>query len=461
MRVHFTGACGRTIGSLALELQRSGWRVTASDEIQYPPMNQILRDAGLVVSPDYSAERLDQDVEVLVTGSQIPAENVEVREARRRGIEVLDMAEFLGNYLLRSGKRIVVAGTNGKTTTTAMLAWILECSGRKPDFLIGGQSPHFELCVRMRGSSWTVLEGDEYPSNRQEREPKFHHYRADNLIVTNLSFDHAEVYRDLDEIMSHFSRLMSRVPKGGEIIVPGESAPLNQMADRASGIKVTVGFSRDTDHCIEQTRLLRTRSTFLVDGLRFSLRLPGRMNILNAAMAAVAARGMGISMNASADALAEFRGVMGRLETFMDDDRGALISDEGYHPEAIRENLAALRGRYSGRRLVMVLLPRFTGGRAGFQMRDLPDVLARADRVVIAGLFDPEPFPDGPFSPRNLVARLRRRGVPAHCLSSPASLPLFLSRIWRRGDVVLCSLPPGHEVIIRAIRDQVKSLSVS
>lgn len=456
-RIHFTGGGGRAIGSLALDLKQQGWQITASDDALYPPMSELLRTQGLEVHHGFSAASLPRGIDLLIRGSAVPTTHPELLEAYRRGVPVLDMPSFLEQHLLPKGNRIVVAGTNGKTTTTVMLAWILESTGLAPDYLFGGLCPHFQLPVRMRGADWKVLEGDEYPSNLENWKPKFLHYHPDILLITNLAYDHAEVYHDLAEISSHFRQLIAQVPDAGAIFIPDSSPVLRELAHDSRAKVLTVGRSPRANLRIKGVRFSRQGVSFRLADQRFTLRLPGWMNVVNAAMAVGAASTVGVSTADSASALAGFRGVNGRMEAVMKTQRGVLVLDEGYHPLAIQENLAALRRQYPGQRLTLALLPRFTGGKDGFQAQQLPETLTLADQVVLAGLYDPSPSANGPFSSRNLAAKLRRRGVETHTLSTPAKLPRFFAGRWRRGDVTLCSLPPGHEAITDAIRDGVNA----
>ena len=199
-KIHFTGACGRAMGPLALELKRRGWDVTASDRTRYAPMDKVLAEGGLEIVPRFAASNVPEDAELVVVGSQIKRTNAEWAAARRRGIPVMNMARFVGGELAARSLRLVVAGTKGKTTTTAMLAWILQHAGRRPDYLIGGLCPHFPMPFRCRGGRHMVLEGDEYPSSREDATPKFRHYRPPVLVVTNNEHDHPEVYPSGNEI---------------------------------------------------------------------------------------------------------------------------------------------------------------------------------------------------------------------------------------------------------------------
>ncbi len=448
MHVHFTGACGRAIGSLAAELkQRPGWTISASDACQYSPMDQILKKAGLEISTSYKTSHIPKNAAAVVIGTSIADDNIEIAAARKKGIPILNMAQFLNQHVLKNGKRIVVAGTNGKTTVTTMLAWIFTHAKKQPDYLIGGNSPHFPSSVRFRNSQWTILEGDEYIASQNDLQPKFLYYKPDIALLTNLNYDHSEVFEDLNSIIQHFENFVSLLPENGNLIIPTDDAELRKIASNTSAEVMTVGRPHQSDYRITRCRPSSQGMTFDLNGQKIYLPLPGMMNVMNAAMACAAAEKAGIPFEQSAAALNEFHNAAGRLEILEDNVAGTFILDEAYHPAALRENIAALRLRFPNRPLTVALLPRFTGGNKGFQMAELPGVLAAADRVILAGVFDPTEFPSGPFSNRKLAARLKRKNVKAHVLKGIASLPRFMQRNWTPNDIVLCSLPPGHRFV--------------
>ena len=458
-QIHFTGACGRAVGSLALALKRRGWRVTASDKIQYAPMDRVLAEGGLAIAPKFAARNVPPGTELVVVGGAIGRRNVERVAARRRGIPVMHMARFVGEHLAGRHRRLVVAGTKGKTTTTAMLAWILEHNGCRPDYLVGGLCPHFPLPVRYEGAPVMVLEGDEFPSSREDPTPKFLFYKPDVLVVTNVEFDHAEVYPSVREIQALFVRLAGGLPAAGKLVVSGDCANAAALARGCPAEAETVGWDSGSRFRLTGFKATPRGMRFRFCGQLFHLRQPGRMLALDAALAARAALHAGVGMAESAAALAEFQGVAGRLEPLLDDPFATIVHDESAHPSALRENIAALRLRFPGRRLVVVLQPRYTGGRHNFHEQALPDVLAAADRVVLLRAFDPAPWPAGPFSSHRLAGQLRCRGLAASVLNRSRSLASYCARTHRAGDVWFCSLPAGCEFLTGPLVAAIRALA--
>ena len=457
-QIHFTGACGRAVGSLALALKRRGWQVTASDKLQYAPMDRVLADGGLPITPKFAARNVPPGTQLVVVGGAIGRRNIERVEARRRGIPVMHMARFVGEHLLGQKLRLVVAGTKGKTTTTAMLAWILEHNGRRPDYLVGGLCPHFPLPVRYRGSPVMVLEGDEFPSSKEDPTPKFLYYKPDVLVVTNVEFDHPEVYPSMREIQAWFARLAGGLPAAGKLVVSGDCANAAALAEGCPAEVETVGWGRGARFRLTGFKATPRGMRFRFCGESFVMRQPGQMLALDAALAARAALHAGVPMAGSAAALADFQGVAGRLHALLDDPSATIVHDESAHPSALRESIAALRLRYPGRRLVVVLQPRYTGGRHGFHEQALPDVLAAADRAILLRSFDPAPWPAGPFSSYRLAGQLRRRGLPASVLRGSRFLVSYCARNHLPGDVLFCSLPAGCEFLTDPLVAAIRAL---
>jgi UDP-N-acetylmuramate: L-alanyl-gamma-D-glutamyl-meso-diaminopimelate ligase len=446
-KIHFAGACGRAVGSLALDLQRRGLDITASDGQIHAPMDRVLAEAGLKIRGKFSARNVAPGTDLVVAGSMVAPDNPEWRAAERRGIPVLPMAEFLAKHFPPRQKRLVVAGTKGKTTTTAMLAWILKHAGQDPDWLLGGLCPHFELPVRFRGSRRMVLEGDEYPTGLTDRRPKFRHYRPHVLVVTNLHFDHAEVFSSLEEIRGHFVEAARELPKGGLLVLGPDVAGWREIAAARHAPVVRVGWSRGSDVILSNFRAGPGGMVFQVDGVTFRMAGAGRMLAVDAALAAIAAAHVGISLAKSARALEKFEGVAGRLQLLRESEKLTVLLDEAYHPSAIRANIAALRLRYPGRRLAMLLQPRYTGGRGGFQEKELPAILTELDRLVLLRSFDLQPFPGGKFSSFRFAAGLRGEGLEVTVMRRTKDLAANLPAHTRAGDVWYLSLPPGCEIL--------------
>ncbi len=446
-KIHFTGACGRAVGSLALDLQRRGLEITASDGQAYAPMDQVLAEGGLKIRGKFAARNMGPGTELVVVGGAVGPDNPEWRAAVRMRIPVLPMAEFLGNYFPPRQKRLVVAGTKGKTTTTAMLAFILQHAGANPDWLLGGLSPHFELPVRFRGAGRMVLEGDEYPTGLTDPRPKFRHYRPHVLVVTNLHFDHAEVFASLGEIRRHFVDAARELPKGGLLLLGPDVEGGRKIANASRARVIRVGWRRGSDVVLSGFRAGTEGMAFRCGGVAFQMAGAGRMLAVDAALAALAAAHMGIPLEKSARALAEFLGVKGRLEPLLESEPITVLLDEAYHPSAIRENIAAMRLRYPGRRLAMLLQPRYTGGRGGFQEKALPGILTELDRLVLLRSFDLRDFHGGKFSSFRLAAGLRKEGLEVSVMRRSKDLAAKLPGHARTGDIWYLSLPPGCDYL--------------
>jgi UDP-N-acetylmuramate: L-alanyl-gamma-D-glutamyl-meso-diaminopimelate ligase len=210
---HFLGICGTAMGAVAVALQERGFKVTGSDENVYPPMSTFLQEKGIALLQGYSAENIPADADVVVIGNAMTRGNPEVEAVLNRKLLYLSLPEVLRSFFLRGRHNLVVAGTHGKTTTTALLAWIMEKAGREPGYLIGGIPKNFGEGARLNDSKYFVLEGDEYDTAFFDKRSKFVHYLPELVIVNNIEFDHADIFNNLDEIKLSFRRLLNIVLK--------------------------------------------------------------------------------------------------------------------------------------------------------------------------------------------------------------------------------------------------------
>ena len=446
------------MGGLAMDLKAQGWTVTGTDAVAFPPMSDLLEAHGIAFECGKGPFTVPAGAEMVVSGSAAVAEAAGTAAAAARGVPVMHLPAFLRAHCFGSSRRFVVAGTNGKTTTSAMLAWILEQAGLAPDYLIGAACREFAGPVRMRGARWMVLEGDEYFADLLERIPKFHFYDPQVLLLTNIAYDHAEVYPNETAVREEFTKLIARLPPEG-LLVAADSPAVNELAAAAPCRVLRAGWTRECAVRISPLRATGQGMAFSINGTPVLLQIPGRMNALNAALALTAAGECGVSPQEAAGALATFSGVPGRCEVRHDTRELTVINDDGYHPMSLRECLAALRLRYPGRRLVTVLQARYTGGRGGYQHRALPEVLAAADAVILTPVFDYAEFPGGPLTTRTLAAALRRKGISVHVLSKSRRLPAFYRRMHQPGDVLFCSLAMRQDAVITALLETAASLS--
>ena len=441
--VHIIGICGRATAPLADGLRRLGVRVTGSDLGAFPPMDGFLRSRGIEWTENPTRDSLPAGAECVVCGGAVTPAHPELAAAIDAGREWFSFPAFLERVFLRRSRNWVVAGTNGKTTTTAMLAWLLESGGRRPDYLIGGLPGNFDQAARFHGAPVAVLEGDEYWSGPGDVRPKFLHYRAEVAVITNLHPDHPEVYPDLRSYQFPFKHLVDLMPARGLVVLNADDAGLGVLKARGRARVTTVGFARSADHRITRWRRVEGGSRFRLDGRDYFLPLWGRMNVANAAMAVVAAREAGVTPAQAARGLASFAGVAGRQQVLMAPGENArrvkVVLDEAYHPHSLAALLEAVRVHHPKRRIVLVLRPRGSGFSAGHFEARLPDALRLADRVLLADL--PQPLRGLlAFDQAAVAAAARRLGAQVDTANEPDDFLPRLDRLVQPGDVVVTSV---------------------
>lgn len=405
-------------------------------------MDEFLRSRGIEWTECPTSASLPAGADLVVCGGAVTPAHPELAAAIDAGREWMSFPAFMERVFLRRSRNWVVAGTNGKTTTTAMLAWLLEAGGKRPDYLIGGLARNFDQAARFHGSLVSVLEGDEYWSGPGDVRPKFLHYRADVALITNLQPDHPEVYPDLRSYQFPFKHLVDLMPSRGLVVLNADDPGLEVLRSRGRARVTTVGFSRSADHRITGWRRVEGGSRFRLDAKEFFLPLWGRMNVTNAAMAVVAAREAGVTRAQAARGLAAFAGVVGRQEVVLAPGENArrikVVLDEAYHPHSLEAVLEAVRAHHPRRRLVLVLRPRGSGFAPGHFEAQLPVALQRADCVLMADL--PAPLRMLAFDQAAAAAAARRCGVRVETATELDDFLPRLDRLLRPGDVVVVSV---------------------
>lgn len=462
MKVHFIGIAGRAMGGIAVALAQAGHRVSGSDEGVYEPMRSRLANAGIRPTT-FAPEHVPPDADVVVAGRRVTASNPELKSARDMGLACLSFPAFLHAHCLSHSRNGVVAGGVGKTTTTALLAWMLERAGRRPDYLIGGVARNFEQSCRLAGSRLAVLEGDEYASGPDDESPKFMHYRPEVVVVTNLVSDHPDLYPTPDRLYQAFAAFVRLIPAGGCLICQADDPTSRRLAEEAGCAVVTVGTTGRSDVCIGDLQLRERGTSFTLDGVRFHMPLHGPMNVRNAAMAALAAARLGVSLADASRALACFEGLEDHQEVFEAGGR-IVVRDKASHPESLRELCVALRQRFPGRRLVSVMQPRATGGRRWIYQRELPASLAAFDKVILTTPYEHKPpsnaaWERDPFCLDTLSRDLEALRVKVEHASAMPALPRLVVDLSEPGDVVLLSLREQFSreaaAVIRALSEAV------
>ncbi len=276
------------MGSVAAALRERGFKVTGSDENVYPPMSLFLEKKGVALKEGYHAENIPADADVVVIGNAMKRGNPEVEAVLSRKLLYLSLPEVLKNYFLRGRHNLIVTGTHGKTTTTALLTWIMEKAGRKPGYLIGGLPTNLGQGARLNDSEYFVIEGDEYDTAFFDKRSKFIHYLPELLIVNNIEFDHADIFKDLEEIKLSFERLLNIVPQNGMVLLNGDDANCVEVAKDCLAQMIEVGFSKNCAQRIRDLAYSSEGSSFKLGEETFEIPLIGEFNVRNAAMAATA-----------------------------------------------------------------------------------------------------------------------------------------------------------------------------
>jgi UDP-N-acetylmuramate: L-alanyl-gamma-D-glutamyl-meso-diaminopimelate ligase len=374
------------------------------------------------------------------------------------------MAQVLHDEFLLDKERLVVAGTHGKTTTSSLAAWIFHHARRSPSFLIGGIPENFGSSFALGFGREFILEGDEYDTAFFDKGPKFLHYFPDAVILTSVEFDHADIYKNLDEVKTAFKRLVNLIPRRGLLIAWDGHPNVEECVSRALCRVERYGFSKDSTWHISDVEYLPTETRWKIsrDGLppaEFSFPLAGEYNVLNATAAAALAANYDIGVDAIAAALREFHSVKRRLEVKAEVYGITLIDDFAHHPTAIAQTLKAVRTRYAGRRIWAVLEPRSNTLRRKVFQHELAESLAVADHVVLADVFKSEAIPENErLDPAGVVADLNRKGKPAQLLRDADAIVEAVAPGLRNGDVVVILSNGGFGGIYEKLPAKLKSI---
>jgi len=444
MRIYFLGIAGTAMGNAALLLRAAGHEVSGADQGVYPPMSDVLAAAGIPFFEGYDAARLAQHApDLVVVGNAMSRGNPEVEWLlETRAIPFRSLPGILHDHVLARRRNIVVAGTHGKTTTTALTAFLLRANGRDPGFLIGGVplDPPIGTFLGAEGDPF-VIEGDEYDSAFFDKRSKFIHYAPHVAVLNNLEFDHADIFRDLADVQRTFSHLLRIVPRHGYVVWNADDS--NLAALMPITWTRTIAVSADPARADAAVRMSDFREG--PEGVSFRLAwqgrpwaevrwsLPGSFNARNAAMAATAA---GLALypddptRLDLAALAHFRGVKRRQEILVDRPELVVIEDFGHHPTAIRETVQSLRARYPGRAITAAFEPRSNTARTSVLQAAFLDALAEADRIVLGAVNRADKLAaDQRFDTEGVAATLRSRGREALACTSAAEALGVLERV--------------------------------
>jgi UDP-N-acetylmuramate: L-alanyl-gamma-D-glutamyl-meso-diaminopimelate ligase len=463
--LHLLGIAGAAMAPVAGMLKERGFHVTGSDTGVYPPASTLLNSLGIPWNEGYREENLRPAPDLAVIGNASSRGNPELEYILDEKIPYCSMPQILEEYFIPGHTSIVVAGTHGKTTTTAMLAWIFHVAGRRPDFLVGGVVPNFsDRSYGLGGGDEFIIEGDEYDTAFFDKAPKFLHYHPDELILTSLEFDHADIYPDLASIALQFRRLIGLVPRRGRVLIWGESAELKEVAAKAFCRVETFGLTSECDWQAGDILWHDAATEFRVarDGrevARIRMPMAGKHNVLDALAAVALSHGRGVGREAIERALATFQSVRRRMEVKGEANGVLIVEDFAHHPTAIRLTLEAARTRWPGRKIWAAIEPRSNTMRRKVFQDILPDALAASDGVMIGPVNRPQLLSeDDRFSPQALVEALRKRGRVAEALNSSAEIADHLADRVGPGDLVLVMSNGSFDGLCTKLLDRLNSV---
>ena len=447
-RVYLIGIAGTAMASLAGMLQQRGYEVTGSDEHVYPPMSTYLERLGIPVLEGFTREHLEKfRPDLVVIGNVAAKTPPEAAATLDMDLPYTSMPEAIYHLFIRGKHSIVVSGTHGKTTTTSLMAWLLEAAGRDPSMVVGGIPVNFNQNFKLGGGEDFVIEGDEYNTSFFDKGAKFLHYHANTLIVNNIEFDHADIYENLDAIKGAFRKAIEQVAPGDLIIANGDDENVTSLRSSARARWFTFGWDPKRDIFATDAEETPEHTTFTAhwegkEWFRFVTTLSGRHNVANALADIAAARFRGLSAEEIQKGLTSFKGIKRRMEVRGVERGVTVIDDFAHHPTAIATTLAGARKRYPGRRIWALFEPRsISSARKEFESGYI-DAFHQADRVIIGHVFHRDRYEtryglDHMMSVETIVDRLKADGIPAEQMDDVDALAQRAAAEAREGDVVM------------------------
>ncbi len=391
------------MGSLAGLLKGAGYQVSGSDANVYPPMSEQLQSLGIPIAEGYRTENVPDDADLVIIGNAVSKDHPEVLEVQRRKLPFLSMADAVAEFFFQDKISLVVAGTHGKTTTASMLAWLLTAAGRDPSFLVGGILKNFDQSWQLGPGDHFVIEGDEYDTAFFDKTPKFLHYRPHLAVLNPVEFDHADIYQDLEQILSAFREFVGLIPSAGQLFACGDSANVRSLLSAAHCPVTLFGEEEDCDYRLlaattESHHTVVQFCTPTGEEVTLQSPLPGRYNAMNLLGIYALLEKLGLSSQEVQQGLDRFEGIRRRQEVRGVVGGVTVIDDFAHHPTAVRETLTALKQKYAGQKLWAVFEPRSNTSRTRAFQTEWPPAFAPADETILA-----LPYDNGKIPPEQLL----------------------------------------------------------
>jgi len=461
-RVHFIGICGTAMGTLASMLKVRGMDVQGSDRNVYPPMSDFLVRERIKVFDTYDAAHITGDIDLVVIGNAISRGNPELEAVLDRKVRYCSLPEAIREHFLWDRRSIVIAGTHGKTTTTAITAWLLADGNQDPSLLVGGIAANFDSSYRLGSGRDFVIEGDEYDSAFFDKTAKFLKYLPDIAVIGNLEYDHADIYADMEALRTAFRRLVNLIPQRGLLVLGADSPEASRLGRLARSAVETFGLGEGADWRAGELEPHGegTRFELTYRGERLGhvdVPLYGEHNVRNALAALAVGKAAGLSLATMRDSLPRFQGVRRRLEKRGEVRGVAVYDDFAHHPTAILETIRAVKFMHPSRRVWAVFEPRSaTSCRNVFQddfVRAFDE--SGADEVMLAAVFRTSLPENERLSVEAVVEALVQRGRKARTLPGVPEIVAVIAHEAKEGDIVVLMSNGGfdgiHEKLLEAL----------
>jgi len=454
---HFIGICGTAMGSVAAALQNRGYTITGSDQNVYPPMSDFLIENNINVSVGHDENNIPDNVDLVVVGNAMSRGNVEVESVLNRKIPYTSLPELIKRYFLQGKRNIVITGTHGKTTTSSIIAHLLNDNGLNPNLMIGGIPLDIGEGGRFTESEFFVIEGDEYDTAFFDKRSKFVHYMPEIVVVNNIEFDHADIFNNIEEIKLSFKRMLNIVPENGIVFVNGDDNDAVEVTENCRAPVIKVGANDDCDFKIENLNLESFNSSFSIKDNSYQLPLDGEFNVRNAAMAIAVSDFLNIDQKNIIESVSKFSGIARRQELRGEEKNVKVIDDFGHHPTAIAATIGALKQRYPDSKIWAIFEPRSNTSRRNLLQSEFEDSLSQADGVIISEVPNPEKVLDGELlDVESVIENLSSRGKEAFIGLSSDDIVNKLIPLTSSGDTIVVLSNGGfggiHEKLLEALK---------
>ena len=454
---HFIGICGTAMGSVAAALQNRGYTITGSDQNVYPPMSDFLIKNNINVSVGHDENNIPDKVDLVVIGNAMSRGNVEVESVLNRKIPYTSLPELIKRYFLQGKRNIVITGTHGKTTTSSIIAHLLNDNGLNPNLMIGGIPLDIGEGGRFTESEFFVIEGDEYDTAFFDKRSKFVHYMPEIVVVNNIEFDHADIFNNIEEIKLSFKRMLNIVPENGIVFVNGDDNDAVEVTENCRAPVIKVGANDNCDFKIENLNLESFNSSFSIKDNSYQLPMDGEFNVRNAAMAIAVSDFLNIDQKNIIESVSKFSGIARRQELRGEEKNVKVIDDFGHHPTAIAATIGALKQRYPDSKIWAIFEPRSNTSRRNLLQSELEDSLSQADGVIISEVPNPEKVPDGELlDVESVIENLSSKGKEAFIGLSSDDIVNKLIPLTSSGDTIVVLSNGGfggiHDKLLEALK---------